>query len=121
MGRAAFYSGFSAVALAGAATVIATPAAAQSFNCRSASYSSERAVCASDGLSGLDERMSRLYGKLMAQTDSARGRERLRTYQVRFLAARDACGRDTSCIKGAYLDQIEVLTARMRVAQNERE
>jgi uncharacterized protein len=119
MTRPAHRFGLAAVILSAAVAGLSGPAAAQSFECGDASLRSERAVCGSDRLSGLDDRMSRLYDKLMASIDSNRGRERVREYQRHFLAARDACGRDVSCIKGAYLDQIEVLSARIRVAQSE--
>ena len=97
----------------------AGPAAAQSYDCSQSAQASERAVCGSDRLSGLDERMSGLYDSLMGATSSERGRAKQRSYQLHFLAARAACGRNTGCIKGAYLDQIEVLQARLRVAERD--
>ena len=48
-------------------------------------------------------------------------RKALRNYQRHFLAVRDDCGRDTSCIKGAYLDQISVLEARLEKANSRTE
>ena len=117
MSRTAHASGFAAAVLMAALATFSQPAAAQSFECGAAALKSERAVCGSDRLSGLDERMSGLYDRLMASVDSDRARQRIRTYQIHFLSARDACGRDVSCIKGAYLDQIEVLSARVRVAE----
>ena len=101
-----------------AALVSPAPANAQEFDCRQASNASERAICGSDRLSGLDERMNRLYVDLKQSMKSERQREDLRDYQLRFLDARDDCGRNTGCIKGAYLDQIEVLSARLKYAQN---
>lgn len=91
-------------------------ATAQEFDCRNAVLASERTICRNDDLSALDEQMSGLYTELM-DTHSSRGqRDDLRRYQRRFLAARDACGRDVRCIKGAYLDQISVLEARLERA-----
>ncbi len=98
--------------------VAATPAAAQSFDCSGAALSSEKTICANDRLGALDERMERLYASLMQSFDRNAQRAGLRAYQIRFLATRDRCGRDVSCIKGAYLDQIEVLSARLRFAEN---
>ena len=114
----------SGLALGGVVVVAlakAAPAAAQSFDCRDSGMASERAVCGSDRLSGLDERMTGLYASLMAALNTDRQRESLRGYQLRFLAVRNRCGRDTGCIKGAYLDQIEVLSARLRVAETDRD
>jgi uncharacterized protein len=110
-----------ALGIAGAMSAMmaaATPAAAQSFDCSGASLSSEKAICSNDRLGALDERMERLYASLMQSFDHDDQREGLRAYQIRFLAARDRCGRNVSCIKGAYLDQIEVLSARLRYAEN---
>ena len=73
-------------------------------------------ICRNDGLGALDDQMSRLYGELMQAYDSQGERQALRNYQRHFLAVRDDCGRDTSCIKGAYLDQISVLEARLEKA-----
>jgi uncharacterized protein len=108
----------SAVVLASALSAAATPADAQAFNCRRASEPAERAICANARLGGLDQRMSRLYAKLMARLDRDDQRDGLRDYQMRFLSSRDSCGRDVSCIKGAYLDQIDVLASRLRYAKN---
>ena len=90
------------VALAGAVR----PAAAQEFDCRKADVASERMICGSDKLSALDERMN----------SSGYRREDLKAYQRQFLDARDSCGRDAECIKGAYFDQISVLEARLQQA-----
>ena len=105
-----------AAAIAASVVTLPQSTAAQSFNCRAASNAAERAVCGSDKLSDLDDRMSELYSQLLSGTSSERTRTWVRDYQHRFLAARDACGRNTSCIKGAYLDQISVLSARIHVA-----
>jgi uncharacterized protein len=104
------------IALALSATVLAWTAhsaAAQDFNCRHAALSSEKTICANVRLSALDERMSHLYNRLWNALDSNTAREGLRDYQLRFLAARDRCGRNDTCLRGAYLDQIEVLEERL--------
>jgi uncharacterized protein len=98
---------------------LVAPASAQSFRCGAAETKSELAICPNDRLSNLDDRMSGLYETALAAVDSAADQKRLRNYQAQFLSARDACGRNVSCITGAYLDQIEVLQARIRVSQAE--
>ncbi len=94
----------------------AKPAAAQEFNCRDADYASERTICRNGDLGALDEQMNGLYGELLKATASKYQRADIKDYQRRFLDARDACGRDANCIKGAYLDQISVLDARLEQA-----
>ncbi|MET0408601.1 MAG: lysozyme inhibitor LprI family protein [Hyphomicrobium sp.] len=92
------------------------PAAAQEFNCRNAEFASERTICGSDRLSALDERMSALYAELKAASASRYQRADIKAYQRQFLDARDNCGRDVDCIRGAYLDQISVLETRLEQA-----
>jgi uncharacterized protein len=92
------------------------PAAAQEFDCRNAEFASERTICGSDRLSALDERMSALYADLKAAYGNRYQRNDLKAYQRQFLDARDSCGRDIECIKGAYLDQISVLETRLEQA-----
>jgi uncharacterized protein len=113
----------SAAALAAVGILAAQvkPAAAQEFDCRKAEYASERTICRSDKLGQLDERMSNLYGELMETTGVKRQRADIKTYQRQFLDARDSCGRDTDCIRGAYLDQISVLEGRLERASRRSE
>jgi uncharacterized protein len=94
----------------------AKPAAAQEFDCRNADYASERTICRNGDLGALDEQMNGLYAELLKATAGKQRRADIKDYQRRFLDARDACGRDTNCIKGAYLDQISVLDARLEQA-----
>jgi uncharacterized protein YecT (DUF1311 family) len=110
---AAAISAGTLLALAAMATSV-RPVAAQEFDCRNAEFASERAICGSDRLSALDERMSALYADLKTTAYGDRDeRADLKTYQQQFLDARDACGRDVECIRGAYLDQISVLESRL--------
>ena len=100
-------------ALATAATAaIATPAGAVDFSCRDASNAAERAICADARLSQLDDRMATVYGRLWSVSDH-RSRLALRDRQRRFLDSRNACGWNTGCIRGAYLDQISVLDGKL--------
>ncbi len=93
----------SAGSLLGACGVCGTirPSAAQEFDCRNAELASERAICGSDTLSSLDERTSALYADLKESYGRGYRREDLKAYQRQFLDARDSCGRDAECIKGA--------------------
>lgn len=110
-----FAATISAAAL-GALAVLAAQvsrASAQEFDCRKAGMVSERTICRSDVLAALDEKMSGLYGELKQSYGRGSDRDQLKRYQRQFLAARNDCGRDTECIKGAYLDQIGVLEAQI--------
>jgi uncharacterized protein len=105
-----------ALATLGVIAVEVRPAAAQEFDCRKAEYTSERTICRSDDLSALDEQMSGLYSELMRAYSSKWQRNDLKGYQRQFLEARDSCGHDTQCLRGAYLDQISVLGSRLERA-----
>jgi uncharacterized protein len=108
-----------ALALAAvSAALAATPAGAADFSCRSASNAAERAICGDNKLSRLDDQMAATYGQLWAAS-SHRSRLVLRDYQHRFLNARNACGWNTGCIRGAYLDQISVLDAKLSEVSGE--
>lgn len=101
-----------AIGLAATTLAAATPAGALDFSCRAAGNAAERTICADGRLASLDETMARVYGRLWSV---ASNRERLSIHgaQVRFLAARNDCGRNARCIRDAYLDQIGVLEARL--------
>jgi len=105
-----------AIALAAVSGIGATPAAAQQFDCRDAKLKTEKAICGSDNLSNLDDRMSELYDDLMRAYSSKKKRVWLRHYQREFLEARNACRSDRDCIKGIYLDQISDLEDRLEKA-----
>lgn len=110
-----FAAAISATALAALAVLAAQAgrANAQEFDCRQAGMASERTICRSDVLGALDEKMSGLYAELKQSYGRRSERDQLKRYQRQFLAARNDCGRDTECIKGAYLDQIGVLQAQI--------
>lgn len=110
-----FAAAISATALAALAVLAAQAgrASAQEFDCRQAGMASERTICRSDVLGALDEKMSGLYAELKQSYGRRSERDQLKRYQRQFLAARNDCGRDTECIKGAYLDQIGVLQAQI--------
>jgi uncharacterized protein len=101
-----------AAALAVTAASVATPAGAVDFSCRDARTAAERAICADATLGRLDDRMATLYGRVWSVA-STRARLDLKAYQHRFLQARDSCGRNSGCIRGAYLDQVSVLDQRL--------
>lgn len=94
--------------LAAAGLALATPADAASFNCRYAKLPSEVAICNSARLSGLDEEMAQLYFRL---TNQAPGRavRQIKNEQTNWLARRNSCGYDTSCLIHSYNRRIDRL------------
>ena len=90
-------------------------AAGQSFDCRKASSSTEKAICASAELSALDSRMTTAWKK---STEIFTGPEAegmdvtLRNEQREWLGKRNACGGDMSCLRFAYQQRTAVLEFR---------
>ena len=101
--------------LVATATVMATPSKAVDFSCREANNAAERTICQDARLGRLDDQMAVVYGRLWSVADH-RSRLRLRTAQHQFLGARNACGWDAKCIRGAYLDQLSVLDSKLTEA-----
>ena len=101
--------------LVASATVLSTPSNAVDFSCREASNAAERTICRDGQLGRLDDQMAVVYGRLWSVADH-RDRLRLRTAQHQFLGARNACGWDAKCIRGAYLDQLSVLDSKLTEA-----
>jgi uncharacterized protein YecT (DUF1311 family) len=89
------------------------PARAADFDCGAAQTDAEKAICSSDFLSHLDDRTARLYGWLWASLEEG-PRQHLRDEQRLFLAFRDACGPDKSCLQKSYVTRIEDLSTRLR-------
>lgn len=95
----------------------ASPAAAASFPCAKASTPSEKAICADQGLSVLDERLAATYRKAMdllggASPEEGPARAAVKADQRAWLADRNACGGDSSCLRTAYERRLAVLSFR---------
>jgi uncharacterized protein len=88
--------------------VFAGAAEAQSFNCRNASTADEVTICQNNGLSALDERLSRLYARARSRL---RGNEfrALEGAQLEWLDQRRRCGRNRGCIEASYRERIRDL------------
>ena len=102
-----------------AATVMTGTVAAQSpsFNCRYAKLPVEVAICESGYLSTLDRRMSRTYFRVMNSQfikyeAPDLGRQNKRDHR-RWIARRNACGYDESCIARRYENYIPELRAHL--------
>lgn len=95
-----------------AAATFSAPSQALDFSCRDATLPAEQAICSDRRLSRLDETMAQTYGRLWSLSGT-RARLDLRATQHRFLAARNDCRWDQGCIRGAYLDRLSVLEARL--------
>jgi uncharacterized protein len=88
--------------------VLASPAAAASFDCAKARAPDEKAVCASRRLSELDVKMATLY-QVDTRLVAMGQRGDLQDAQVLWLTRRARCGRNIACIESAYQDRLAEL------------
>jgi uncharacterized protein len=79
-----------------------------SFNCNTADRPDEVLICQQPQLSSLDDKMARLYSRMLNDLTGAERRS-LQANQRAWLNRRFACGYDFGCIKKAYNQQIEWL------------
>lgn len=93
----------------------AVTAARPSYNCNRARTASERAVCASPGLAGLDRTMASRYVSALSSADPEAARL-LRQTRDAFLGYRERCGSDSNCIDRVYRGRIreidDIVTGR---------
>jgi uncharacterized protein YecT (DUF1311 family) len=100
-----------------AALLAAHTAAAASFDCKGATTTTERAICADAKLSALDERTFKAYTDAVATLgigDAPDFRNPVADLLLRgheqWTTVRDRCGADSNCLLAQYLRRIAVLT-----------
>ena len=93
-----------------AALVVATPAMAQSpsFACTGNLLPAEAVICSDATLSGLDRTLAADYAARMRNATAAE-QNALRSGEERWLAERNSCGTNKSCIANAYKVRISEL------------
>lgn len=90
------------------ACFFAAPAHAASFDCAKAKSADEKAVCADDELSTLDEHLGRYYETAIVELQD--GAQCLKADQGLWLGKRAACA-DNDCLEALYLDRLAELDA----------
>lgn len=83
-------------------------AAAASFDCRAAESPAEITICDSRSLRRLDTILGDLYASVMDVAEGAMAR-RIRTEQRNWLASREVCEYDLTCIRAHYEGRIREL------------
>jgi uncharacterized protein len=91
----------------------ASPADAQSINCRGQTAPDFVAICTDPRLASRDSQAAALFNKLMQRTD-ATGQAALRAQRLGFQRTRGACQADRRCMIAAYDDQIATLNSMLR-------
>lgn len=84
-------------------TAFSGNATAASFDCTKASNPTEKAICASDALSALDEQTALLYSRQLAADASSNWKDYLKFVQKDWLKDRNGiCKADVECLKRDY-------------------
>lgn len=105
-----------ALALSLAALVSANAALAQSFSCSEANLPSEMAVCNSEALLVLDEKLSAMASQKLSRTNSKPGRQALNRDQQNWVLARNKCGADPVCLELRYNERMAQMAGAKPVA-----
>ncbi|MEZ5773230.1 MAG: hypothetical protein R3D33_00540 [Hyphomicrobiaceae bacterium] len=108
MKKTTILSGVGALMLVVAASGTAS-AASPSFSCHGRLNATERTICDSWRLAKLDRKLAYWYGKARERAGYFHQTSWLRNSQRDWLAERNSCGYDESCIRWAYESRIEWL------------
>ncbi|HUE18127.1 MAG TPA: lysozyme inhibitor LprI family protein [Stellaceae bacterium] len=80
-------------------------AASPSFACSGSLSPTEAVICANDNLAALDRSLAAIYDNKLGSLPTSQ-REELASTEKTWLAERNSCGANTSCINNAYLVRI---------------
>src|ERR1051325_2405112 len=98
--------------------LLATPAAAQSFDCRAARQPDELAICQDPDLARLDQQLAMLYRRGVGNLAEEQ-REQFQRHEVFFLNARRRCGENSHCVAVSYRNRIHELQSMIANAEAE--
>lgn len=91
---------------------------AASFECNNATTLTEKSICATPGLSGLDDVLEKDY---LHALDVSADKDAILATQRAWLKGRDKCGNDSNCILNAYQKRLkELRLCDMRTTETER-
>jgi uncharacterized protein YecT (DUF1311 family) len=86
-----------------------TPVA--SFDCSKAGTATEKALCGDVALARLDRNLADAYTQALSWASDDAAKDTIRTEQRAWIAERDACGGDATCIAASYDARIKALQA----------
>lgn len=99
-----------AFALSLAALLASTPAPAQTVSCAEAQKPAEFAICNSEDLQLLDEKVDAAYRREMAALGTKPGQQQATRRQAQWELGRDACKADAGCLQRAYEARLSELS-----------
>lgn len=98
-----------ALAMPLATLFIAAPATPQTLSCAAAAIPAEFAICNSEKLQLLNQRVDAAFRNLAAGPDIAAQDRRILKRQAEWLSERDACAADFDCLEARYRQRLEEL------------
>jgi uncharacterized protein len=102
-----YFRTLSFFAIVMAAAFLAVPSHAASFPCSRARSCTEQVICQTPELSHMDDRMAAMYFSFQSQS-SRRGATALLQSQRSWLASRDSCVCNASCLMDHYAARIDL-------------
>jgi uncharacterized protein len=105
-----------ALALTVAALLFAATAQAQSFSCAYSQSPAQMAICNSEDLLVLDEKLAAMVAQRMARFATLAEREALQRDQSAWMDNRNACGSDQACLQLSYGERIAQLSGAAELA-----
>jgi uncharacterized protein len=91
------------------AALFSGKANAQSFACADAQSQAQLAICNSEDLLVLDEKLSAMVSQRRSQARKPTERQALATEQAQWLASRDLCRGDLACLELRYRERMAAL------------
>lgn len=82
---------------------------AQSFACANAQSRAQLAICNSEDLLVLDEKLSAMVSQRLSQERKLPERQAFATEQSQWLAARDLCQGELACLESRYRERMAAL------------
>jgi len=98
------------------AALFAMRAQAQSFSCAHAQSPAQMAICNSEDLLVLDEKLSAMVAQRIARARTLSEREALQREQSAWMGQRNTCGGDQACLQRSYGERIVSLSGAAELA-----
>ena len=110
--RAGLFVTFGLVLAALAIFAATLPARSQTVSCATADKPAEFAICNSEQLQVLDEKVDAAFSQELGNVASRSGRQDLSRQQARWTLRRDACKADQHCLEKSYERRLAELDAK---------
>ncbi len=105
-----------AIALSAATLLSAGTAKAQSFSCSGANLPSEMAVCNSEDLLVMDEKLAAMAAQRLTKSSTKPARQSFSREQQAWISRRNECGADPVCLELRYNERMSELVGTKPVA-----